>query len=154
MNLRKLIIFVAATCLPSANYAASADSGAAFLKLGAGARPLALAGAYTASPGDVDAMYYNPAGLSLLPRKELSITHSEWIQDPNFAVVSYGHPTSVGTFGVSGLRVGGSSFEGRAADRHQTDNFTAQDTAITLSYAKNIGLFGAGANVKYISSRI
>ena len=41
-----------------------------FLLLGAGARGLALGGAYAAMASDASALYYNPAGLSLMERPE------------------------------------------------------------------------------------
>ena len=48
-----------------------------FLYLGAGGRPLAMGGAYTASEGDVFSAYYNPAGLSDIPEYQAAFMHSE-----------------------------------------------------------------------------
>lgn len=47
----------------------------AFEDIGTGARPMALGNAYTAIADDVNALYYNPAGLINLKRKELSATY-------------------------------------------------------------------------------
>ena len=41
---------------------------AEFLLFGAGARGTALGGAFSAMATDVSSMYYNPAGLALIPR--------------------------------------------------------------------------------------
>ena len=49
--------------------AATLNSGAAFLKIGTGARPEAMGGAYTALADDVSALHYNPAGLSSVLKK-------------------------------------------------------------------------------------
>jgi long-chain fatty acid transport protein len=55
---------------------------------GLGPRPMALAGSYTARPGDFSAVYYNPAGLS--PRSEADRTGGFF--DLSLAAV-YGRPT-------------------------------------------------------------
>ena len=39
---------------------------AQFLKIGAGARPLSLGGAFSANVGDINSIYWNPIGLILL----------------------------------------------------------------------------------------
>lgn len=44
----------------------------AFDEFSVGARPAALSGAFTAVADDVHGLYYNPAGLALLPRPELT----------------------------------------------------------------------------------
>jgi hypothetical protein len=41
-------------------------SGADFLELGVGSRPLSMAEAFTAEVGDINSLYYNPAGLGSL----------------------------------------------------------------------------------------
>ena len=147
-----LTLLLTACCWPLALFADT--SGAAFLRIGDGARPLALAGAYTAASGSVDSIYYNPAGLSGLDGKELSLTHSDWLQGTSFDAVSYGQATPYGTLGVSALRLGGTQ-EGRDANRQFTGNFTTEDIAATLSYAKSLGSsVGAGANLKFLRSAI
>ncbi len=134
---------------------AGTTTGATFLELGDGSRPLALAGAYTAVGGDVDALYYNPAGTAFLARPEVSFSHSDWLESTNFDVISYGHPTSLGTIGLSALRMGDGTFDGRDANRQATGNFSADDVAVLLSYSHTLCAdAGAGLNVKYLRSRI
>ena len=143
-----------ALLLLAARVGADSSAGAAFLRIGDGARPLALGGAYTAASGSVDSLYYNPAGLAMLNGKELSLTHSDWLQGTSFDVASYGQATAYGTFGVSALRLGGTQ-EGRDALRQKTGDFTTQDIAAVFSYSKAVGTWlGAGANVKYLHSQI
>ncbi len=45
--------------------------------LGAGARPLALGGAFVALANDPTGIYYNPAGLSLVEGRQVAMLHSE-----------------------------------------------------------------------------
>ncbi len=77
---------------------------AQFLKIGAGARPLALGGAYTALANDINSIYWNPAGLSLVGGKgEATFNHADWLVDTNydFAAASF----NAGNFGSIGFQV-------------------------------------------------
>ena len=136
---------------------AAVEPGAAFLRVGSGARPAALGNAFTAVADDVDALYYNPGGLSRLEHPELGATHAEWLLDTRFDFLGYAHPSRFGTIGLGLARLTAGSQEGRGADRGRTGGFTAADTAFTLSYGRN-DLLGAGTGVglsaKFIESRI
>ena len=57
------------------------NSGLSFLKLGFGARNIALGDAGTALSTDVTALFYNPAALAINPASEIMLMHNEWIQD-------------------------------------------------------------------------
>jgi hypothetical protein len=56
----------------------SGTSGAAFLRLGLGARPLALGGAFSAVADDAEALFWNPAGLVYSTAEEVNVNHAEW----------------------------------------------------------------------------
>ncbi len=49
----------------------------AFMENGAGARALAMGGAFTAVADDPSATFWNPAGLATMPRRELLAMHEE-----------------------------------------------------------------------------
>lgn len=57
-----------------------------------GARPSGVAEAYTAIDGDINCIYYNPAGLVSLKKKEASFTYQSGISDDGFGVVNFGVP--------------------------------------------------------------
>ncbi len=162
---------------------AAAEESAAFLKIGTGARAIGMGNAYTAVANDVDALYWNPGGLSLLDQREVGATHVQMFQGDTYDAISiaiplghkrskerremftrngnwnttavYGrdHKRGVIAFGVT--RLGQSSLEGRGADRAPTGSFDASDMAFTAAYARRIagGLHG-GIAVKRIESRI
>jgi hypothetical protein len=136
-------------------FSATTHTGAAFLSLGGGARPAAMQGAYTAAAGDLDSIYYNPGGLAALGTRSLSLTHAEWILGSNYDVLSYGNPTSAGTWGVSVTRLTSGAIEGRDEQRRPTGKLESQDLSGSIAFGKNFGSnTGVGVNIKYISSRI
>ncbi|TBR19408.1 PorV/PorQ family protein, partial [bacterium] len=156
---RPWVLTLAAVLLltPSGLLLAALNSGAAFLKIGTGARPAALGGAYTAIAGDVDAMYYNPGGLANLSRRELGATHAEWLLGTRFDFIGFAQPTSHGTFGLGVTRLATGGQEGRDANRQATTGFEAADTAYTLSYSRrlpDLKSSSVGANLKLLRSEI
>lgn len=56
------------------------NSGMAFLKLGFGARNIAMGDAASANASDVTSLFYNPSRLSVNPANEIMLMHNEWIQ--------------------------------------------------------------------------
>src|ERR1039458_3772004 len=77
------------------------NSGLSFLKLGFGARNVALGDAGTALSSDVTALFYNPAALAINPASEIMIMHNEWIQDVRSEILGartliFGLPVAVG----------------------------------------------------------
>ena len=149
-----MIAFLLILLLPSSVFAGQ-NTGASFLRIGTGARPAALGGAYTALAADVDALYYNPGGLANLTRREFGATHAEYLLDTRFDFVGYAQPTSYGTLALGVTRLGGGGFEGRAADRTASGNFAASDTAYALSFARGLSRrTRLGGSVKYLQSTI
>ncbi len=94
--------------------AAAAKYAGAFMDDGGGARALALGGAFVAVADDPSAAYWNPAGLSGQPGRQLLLMHSERfgdLIDRDYA--SYVQPVdwsllggSEGAFSVSLIRLG------------------------------------------------
>src|SRR5206468_1572613 len=66
--------------LPGTALAAPGETGFAFLKLGVGARPMALGRAYVALADDPTAIYWNPAGLAAISGTHVTAVTNEWIQ--------------------------------------------------------------------------
>src|SRR5262245_6154523 len=56
-------------------------SGAAFLKIGTGARATALGEAVTAVVDDVNAVSWNPAGLAGVTTPQFTAVQTQWLQE-------------------------------------------------------------------------
>jgi len=99
-----LLLF--ATSAEAAKYAGESFT------LGAGARPLALGGAFVALADDASGIYYNPAGLALATRNQVVLLHSETFGSlVNHDFVGFRHPVTMSGkaagLGLGIYRVGG-----------------------------------------------
>ena len=67
---------------------------AAFLKSGQGSRAIAMGEAFTAIKGDITSLYWNPAGLATLHKRQFHLTHNESIASIRHELFAYAHPLS------------------------------------------------------------
>jgi hypothetical protein len=56
-------------------------TGLTFLKIGVGARAVAMGSAQAAVAADATSLYWNPAGLALVEGWDFHVSHNEWFQD-------------------------------------------------------------------------
>ena len=77
---------------------------AQFLKIGAGARSVAMGGSAAAMDGDVYSIYWNPGSLARLKTPgETSFNHTQWLADVDYNYVASG--LTIDGFGTLGLSV-------------------------------------------------
>ncbi len=144
-------------------------TGAAFLKIGVGARAVGLGSAVTALPNDVNQMFWNPAGIALKEeRLQAAFTYNRWIADIKLycSAVSY-KCGGVGTIGVGVVTLGLSDIP---ADRDipidpslvqfQIEDRTTlvydyRDIAVQVSFARYVlDKLSLGATLKLVSQSI
>ncbi|MHB1688430.1 MAG: PorV/PorQ family protein [Ignavibacteriaceae bacterium] len=75
---KTLLIFIISAASMFAQSAG--NSGLSFLKLGFGARNVAMGDAGAAASSDVTSLFYNPANLSDAAGNQIMLMHNEWIQ--------------------------------------------------------------------------
>lgn len=131
-----------------------ADEGAAFLKLGTGARATGVGGAYTALGDDASSIGWNPAGLARLEKREATASHAELVEKTKFDFAAYAHPTEMGTFAAGLVYLSHGNIDGRDGLGRQTGNVTAADAALSVAYANKNDMADYGVSVKLISSHI
>ncbi|MBN2408057.1 MAG: PorV/PorQ family protein [Elusimicrobia bacterium] len=135
--------------------ACGGTSGAAFLKIAPGARPVGMGGAYTAVKGDVNALYYNPAGLGSIEKPQVGAMHTEWIDDIKYNFAAGAFSLKRGVLGVSATLLTMGELEGRGADREPSGEFRAYDFAMQMSYAAEISDRSLlGSTLKYVRQQI
>ena len=140
--------------LPSDNTAYGTTAGE-FLLLGAGARGLALGGAYAALATDVSALYYNPAGVAQLDRPGAMVSTYSYAVDTRYVWAGLAVPMSGGARSV-GLQIGSFGFSGQPVYTVENPNgdgtkYSVAQTFAGLSYAQNFSdRFSAGGTFKVI----
>lgn len=133
-------------------------SGAQFLKIPAGARAAAMAGAVVGSTADASALFWNPAGIVNVTTGDLSASYTPW-----WATVKLSHAAVVfsaegtGSFGLSLALLGMDEMEMTTELEPEGNGvmFDAQDLMLGLTYARRLtDQFSVGLTVKYINQRI
>lgn len=146
------------------NAGSKGTSGAQFLRIGVGARGPAMAGAVSPIVDDASAIYWNPAGLSRMEKKEVQVSYNAYFKDTSSQFIGYGHPTADhGTFGAAINMFGVKDIEKRSdtagdADIPDLGKFDTRDMAGSLGWANKMSLgtgrMHYGAALKFISSNL
>ncbi|MCJ7645688.1 PorV/PorQ family protein [bacterium] len=130
-------------------------SGLDFLKMGVGARPLALGEAYVALADDISAIYWNPAGLVQLGQPEVGFTYNKWFEDIGYHFFGYSHPLNDSIFALSLYYLGEGDIEGSDDAGNPTGEFSVYDLAFALSYGRKLtDRLSAGLNFKFIREKL
>lgn len=131
--------------------AAAGSTSANFLELDVGARPAAMAGAFTGLANSVDAIAYNPAGLARLPRGELTFMHNQYLPGMRQEWLAFAQPTAdFGTIAVSLNTVAVDPFGAYTADDAPIGKVSASETALGGAYAIRLPFgvsVGAGGQI-------
>lgn len=158
----KLKIWLSAALMLAASAAQAAGvgtTGAQFLKVGVGARELAMGSAASALTEGANSVNWNPGRLAGLKQKNVTASYNALFVDQSQGFIGYATPlkenTGVIGVGVNYLTV--SNIEKRAGDTEDADSkFSNNNTAVNLSYARagvRPGL-DLGASLKYIQQKL
>lgn len=139
--------------LLSASFARALET-ARFLTIGVGARGLGMGGAYTALADDAHSIYWNPAGMAALGRREATADDAELATSARLNFFGYAQPYSAGTFGAAVTYLSQPPLEGRDQAGHETGNFQASDFAGAAAFARKADWADLGASIKFIQSHI
>jgi len=146
-----LIMFLIGQRYPSV----ASTTGLDFLKIGVGARPLAMGEAYVALADDISAIYWNPAGLVQLEQPEVGFTYNRWFEDIGYHFFGYSHPIDDSVLAFSIYYLGGGDIDGSDDAGVPTGDVSAYDLALAFSYSRKLikGLSG-GLNFKFIKEKL
>lgn len=132
-----------------------------FLNIPVGARETSLGGAFTAAADDVNAVYYNPAGLSLPQNPEISFTHNKFVEgvfQQWFAAV---YPYKTGAFGLGINYLSVSPFDAYDNADSPIGPVSAYGMALFFSWGGRLPVdsdlvrsLSYGASFKYISEKL
>jgi hypothetical protein len=175
MNLIKrliaaLVLVVMAAGLGYGQVKKAGITGAAFLKVGVGARAVALGSATTSLTGDVNQMFWNPAGIALNGEQwQATFTYNRWIADLSHSAGAIAHNFGgLGTFGLGFIALGVSDIPAdrdvvpsfllatfEPFDTQTSATYSYLDLALQATWARNFtDRLALGASVKMIRQSI
>lgn len=132
-------------------------SSAEFLQFGSGARGMALGGSFSTIVDDVNALYYNPAGLTAMQGAEVALTLMPYFADTDYYWTGLAFPFSDGDFGV-GFFLGRFGFGNQPIyteadpDNRSGETYGVNETVAGISFAHAfIDRFSAGVTLKFIN---
>ena len=158
--MRRLIILVLCVLSVTVVSAAEEDAGTSampFLRLGIGARSLALGEAFVADASGAEAAVLNPALLKRERRYGVAFTHDEYLVDTAFEFGSFAVPlgSEAGTVALSMRYLSHGEMTRYDESGAPQGTFTAGDAAFGIAYG--VGLFSGfsvGVNLNYLYSRL
>jgi len=158
INMMIILSFLCSSYLFSQETSKVGTTAAQFLKIGVGARAVAMGEAFMATANDASAIYWNAAGLAKLNQNEVLFMHSEWLADMTYNFASIIAPLGeVGTFGafVTSLNTPDEEIRTVYQPEGTGELFNATNIAIGISYARMLtDKFSVGFTGKYVRERI
>lgn len=137
----------------------SGTSAANFLKIGVGARPMAMGDAAISTINTAEALYWNVAALSRIQESaSISISSMQWLVDSrNSYLAAAFNLGGIGTFGMDIQYLDyGKVEETTVYDQDGTGRyFSASDMSIGLGFSRQLtDRFSFGVKIKYITETI
>jgi len=131
---------------------------AQFLKIGVGARAVALGGTFVAEASDLSALYWNPAGLARMNGSAVQLAHTQYLANIDYNFAGFGvNLGSAGTLAASLIFLDSGEMDVRTTSQPEGtgERFKVQDFALQLSYGKSLtDRFSIGGTAKYVNERI
>lgn len=143
-----------------AGIAKAGDDGSAGLhsnfNLGVGARALALGNAYVAVPYDASAIYWNPAGMDYIEKKNVTTFYTNLLGSANYYFLGYVHPTIFsGAFGIGIIGYGIDGVPIRDENNVFGGNKSESQQMVLFSYGKQLPWkISGGVNFKIYHQNI
>ncbi|MEW6607253.1 MAG: PorV/PorQ family protein [bacterium] len=139
----KLLILISSLILITSNCWAKSSKGTAgvpFLKIGVGARAVAMGEGFSALADDITAVYWNPAGLTQLTKPEISTVYNDWFEGIGHGFLGFAFPvSSKKAMGFNIIYLDAGKIPGYAdSPDESTGNFSGRDTAFAFSYSSII----------------
>ncbi|MCX6136564.1 MAG: PorV/PorQ family protein [Ignavibacteriales bacterium] len=128
--MKRHILFLFAVFV-STSASAGVGTGLPFLKLGIGARSIAMGESFTAIADDASASFYNPAALTLAQKPSLSLMHKQWIGGVTTAYLGAVLPGETFSYALSINSTGLDGIEERMQPGPATGSFGLHDYAAT-----------------------
>ena len=139
------------------DFSKAGSSGLQFLKIGVGARETALGDAASAIVDNANAVFWNPAGIAYVEKKEVSFSHNSWLVDSkhNAAVIAF--PLASFVIGISAISLDINPFEETTALQPDGTGrmVKAGDLLFALAAARRFtDRLSIGLQLKYVNEKL
>jgi len=134
-------LLLTAYCLlltTTAQAGVGSSSGLEFLKLGGGARPLAMGEAFTGLADDASALFYNPAGLAQINFPEILTMYNRWFLEVNQQMAGIVYPTNLGVVALGYSGLSSSDILSYDASGEAGPTFGTNSSCLNLSFSRKI----------------
>jgi hypothetical protein len=129
-------------------------AGAAFLLFPVGGRAAALGQAAVADHGAAESVFWNPAGLAVLPRSELALHHATTFVSDNTVISGYVTSRRLGVVGLAGYLVDYGTQEITRGPGQATGRISLKNLEFLATYATALASsLTVGLNYKLIQFR-
>lgn len=156
--MKKIITLIIFITLPVSGlcggFSKVGTAAAQFLKIGVGARAVGMGETFVAVANDVNALYWNPAGIANLKSISVGVSHSQWFAGILHNYAGMAIPLSESdVLGISALSLSTNEQEVTTVEQPEGTGvfYDVSDIAIGLSYARALtDRFSVGVTAKYI----
>jgi len=150
-----LLVFVGSSCWSAETFEKVGTVGAQFLKIGVGARAIAMGEAFVAVSDDATSIYWNPAGIAGIEGSEFNLSHASWPAElsHNFATYVFSYRFLPGVIGLGATFLSMDPMPERTEYRQQGTgySFDAGSMAFGLTYGNMFtDRFSFGVTLKWI----
>ncbi len=132
-------------------------AGFAFLKVAQGARAVGMGDAFVSVADDVNAIYWNPAGLSHLDRPQFVFNYANWYMDTKFQSGAVAFKTPKGVVGIAVMTFDGGKIPERTISQPggTGKNVAANAWTVDVAYAfKPTDKLGLGMRVRFVQETL
>ncbi len=158
LKIALVLTLVAGTFENQAWAASSYGQASDLFNVGAGARSMAMGGAFTGLADDASAPYFNPAGLAFLDEHQLMVMHAPLFIDTSYNYIASANPLGdrLGALALSDAMLLSDGFQLRDTNNQLLDeNGSLNNNAILGSYARKITQkLAVGGNAKFIQQKV
>ncbi|OGB67156.1 MAG: hypothetical protein A2Y94_11825 [Caldithrix sp. RBG_13_44_9] len=134
-----------------------------FVKIGIGARQVAMGEACMAVVRDVNSVFWNPANITGISKLQASFTYTQWLADMNYLAGVVGYRwRNIGVFALSVASLDYGDIPEALAfiptggnDTRTGESFTGNDMMLGLTFAREFtDRLSIGVSVKYLKEKL
>jgi hypothetical protein len=150
-----IVLVAAVACWSAEIFEKVGTVGAQFLKIGVGARGVAMGEAFVAIEGDATSTYWNPAGIASIEGSQVTLNHGSWPAELSheYAAIVFSYKFIPGVLAISGTVLQMDPMPETTEYRQDGTgySFDAGSMAIGLTYARMLtDRFSFGATLKWV----